>query len=267
VRRNPMKERWREGGVARGVSMMIPSPQMVEIVAHAGFDWVLLDCEHGTLSPESVELMVMAAEATGITALGRPRNASPEGILEVLERGVMGVQVPHIRTAAAAREVVDAAKYHPQGNRSLAARTRPAGYGLSTLPTQFTEEANRETLICVQVEDAEGLESLDEILEVPGIDVVFLGPSDLSQSLGFPGRTDHPELRGAMRDAFERIVSSGKVAGSAGDASAWHACLESGATYLYTHVPTLIAGGSTPFLSRAPAEHLRARITRTESVR
>jgi 4-hydroxy-2-oxoheptanedioate aldolase len=262
-----MKERWREGGVARGVSMMIPSPQMVEIVAHAGFDWVLLDCEHGTLSPESVELMVMAAEATGITALGRPRNPGPEGILEVLERGVMGVQVPHIRTATAAREVVDAVKYHPEGNRSLAARTRPASYGLSTLPERYTEEANRQILVCVQVEDTEGMENLDEILQVPGVDVVFLGPSDLSQSLGFPGQTDHPDLRRAMRDAFERIVSSGKVAGSAGDGVAWETYLDAGATYLYTHVPTLIAGGSIPFLSRAPAEQPPARITRTEAVR
>ena len=87
------------------------------MVGAAGFDWVLLNCEHGTLTLESVELMAMAAEACGIIAIARPVTRSPEHILQVLDRGVMGVQVPHVNTTEDAREVIAAVKYHPSGRR------------------------------------------------------------------------------------------------------------------------------------------------------
>ena len=105
MKQNRMKEKLRAGEAAYGVSVMIPSPQIVEMVGAAGFDWVLLDCEHGTPTLESVEQMVMAAEACGITAIARPVTRSPEHILQVLDRGVMGVQVPHVNTAEEARQV------------------------------------------------------------------------------------------------------------------------------------------------------------------
>ena len=108
-----MKEKLRAGEPVFGVSVMIPSPQIVEMIGAAGFDWVLLDCEHGTLTLESVELMAMAAEACGITAIARPMTRSAEHILQMLDRGVMGVQVPHVNTAEDAREVIAAVKYHP----------------------------------------------------------------------------------------------------------------------------------------------------------
>src|SRR5215510_5165959 len=125
---NRMKAKLKAGEPAFGVSVMIPSPQIVEMVGAAGFDWVLLDCEHGTLTLESVELMAMAAEAAGITAIARPMTSSPEHILQVLDRGVMGVQVPHVITAEDARRVISAVKYHPLGSRGLAAGTRAANY-------------------------------------------------------------------------------------------------------------------------------------------
>ena len=124
MKKNRMKEKLRRGEAVFGVSVMIPSPQIVEMIAAAGFDWVLLDCEHGTLTLESVELMAMAAEASGITAIARPVSRAPEHILQVLDRGVMGVQVPHVNTGADARRVLEAVKYHPLGSRSLAAGTR-----------------------------------------------------------------------------------------------------------------------------------------------
>src|SRR5690606_15800444 len=121
------------------------------------------------------------------------------------ERGVRGVQVPHVSSAAQAREVVEAVRFHPQGRRGLAARTRPAGYGIGVSLDEYVREANRDTLICIQIEDLEGLRNLDELLSVDGVDVFFLGPSDLSQSLGHPGEVDHPEVRDAMDEAFARI--------------------------------------------------------------
>jgi 2-keto-3-deoxy-L-rhamnonate aldolase RhmA len=246
---NRMKEKLLSGRPALGVSVMFPSPQIVEMVGRLGFDWVLLDCEHGSLSPESVELMAMAAQAAGITPIARPTVNSPEAILRVMDRGVLGVQVPHVNTASDARHAVEAVKFHPLGSRGLAAGTRPAGYGFGLAAADYIQEANRETLVCVQLEEAEALQNLHEILRVEGVDVFFLGPSDLSQSMGYPGRSDAPEVQAAMDKAFAAIVAARKVPGSTGNIQAIRRHLQHGVRYLYTHVPTLLANGSKDFLS------------------
>lgn len=246
------------GEPARGVSLMIPSPQMVEMIGLLGFDWVLLDCEHGTMTPETVELMTIAAEAAGITPVARPRSGAPEAILEVLERGVAGVQIPHVTTGDQARSVVDAVKYHPQGSRSLAARTRPAGYGLQMTLEEYARTANDETLICVQLENRAALANVAEILEVDGVDAVFLGPSDLSQSFGHPGQTEHPTVAAEMERAFATIVKHGKTAGSAGAARRWPYYQSHGVTYLYTHLPAILEAGSQPYLTTERAADVRA---------
>jgi 4-hydroxy-2-oxoheptanedioate aldolase len=248
MRENRIKTQLQQGQPVFGVSIMIPSPQVVEMVARLGFDWVLLDCEHGTVSTESLEVMTMAAEAAGITPIGRPRSADPAAILEVLERGVQGVQVPHVRSAAEAREVVQAVRYHPAGQRGLAARTRPAGYGIGITLDEYARQANEQLLVCVQVEDADALEQLGAILEVDGVDVVFIGPSDLSQSLGRPGRTGDPVVRQAMRSAFRAVTRRGLAAGSAGDAASCREYRRHGVAYLYTHLPALLAAGAGSFM-------------------
>ena len=139
---NKMKALLRAGKPALGCSIMIPSPQMVEMAAHAGFDWVLIDMEHGTIGLETAELMIMAAEARGITPIVRPRNnASPE-ITSVMDRGAAGVQVPHINTAADARRALAAVKFGAGDNRGLAAGTRPDSYGLAKSMPDFVRDAN-----------------------------------------------------------------------------------------------------------------------------
>jgi len=247
--KNRLKEKLLSGQPAFGVSVMFPSPQVVEMVGRLGFDWVLIDCEHGSISPESVELMAMAAELAGVTPIARPWSNSPEAILRLMDRGVMGVQVPHVNTAADARRAVESVKFHPRGTRGLAAGTRPAHYGFGVSAADYVEEANRETLVCIQLEEAEALGNLGEILQVEGVDVFFIGPSDLSQSLGYPGRSDAPEVREAMDRAFAAIVAAGKVPGSAGNLQAIRGYQRKGVRYLYTHLPTLLANGSREFLA------------------
>jgi 4-hydroxy-2-oxoheptanedioate aldolase len=251
VRENRLKASLAQGATAVGVSVMFPSPQIVEMLARLGFAWVLFDCEHGTFSPESLEIMTMAAEGAGITAIARPRNASPDAIQEVLERGVLGVQVPHVDTAAEARAVVDAVRYHPLGRRGLAARTRPAGYGIGLTLDEYARRANEQLLICVQLEGTEALSRIEEITAVDEIDVFFVGPADLSQSMGYPGQADHPAVRAAMSRAFSTITARGKVAGTAGSAESLREHRRSGAAYLYTHLPAILAAGSQAFLAVA----------------
>jgi 4-hydroxy-2-oxoheptanedioate aldolase len=172
-----------------------------------------------------------------------------------MERGVSGVQVPHVYTAADARQAVEAVKFHPLGKRSLAARTRPAHYGLNLSRAAYVELANRESLVCVQLEEEEALGNLDEILAVEGIDVFFVGPSDLSQSMGFPGRPDIAEVQAAIDGVFAATVAAGKIPGSAGSAQAIVRYLEMGVLYVYTHMPTLLASASVEFLRTLRASH------------
>ena len=116
---NRMKDKIARGEAAFGVSLMFPSPQLVEMIGHAGFDWVLLDCEHGSIGPGDLELMAMAADAVGITPIARPRSNASAEIQAVMDRGVMGVQVPHVITKADAERAVAAVKFGPQGARGL----------------------------------------------------------------------------------------------------------------------------------------------------
>jgi 4-hydroxy-2-oxoheptanedioate aldolase len=246
-----MKEKLKAGEPVFGVSVMIPSPQIVEMAGAAGFDWVLLDCEHGTLTLESVELMAMAAEACGITAIARPVTRSAEHILQVLDRGVMGVQVPHVNTAAEAREVLAAVKYHPAGRRGLAAGTRAAVYDSHGTLADYVKAANEATLIAIQLEDEPAIHNIDELLAVDDIDVFFIGPSDLSQSMGYPGNPKAPAVASAIESSFRKIVAAGRTPGTPATAENVREVVDKGVRYIYTHLPRLLASSAKSYLKNA----------------
>lgn len=248
---NRMKAKLAAGEPAFGVSMMFPSPQLVEMLGAFGVDWVLLDCEHGSLSPESVELMAIAAKAAGVTPIARPATRSAEHIAQVLDRGVLGVQVPHVLTAEDARAAVHAVKYHPLGRRGLAAGTRSANYDAHGSMADYVREANEATLIAVQIEDREALPNLGAILEVEGIDVFFIGPSDLSQSMGHPGNPKAPAVRQAIDDCLVRIRAAGKTPGMPSGVDNVAEVLGKGVRYVYTHVPRLLAAATRTYLTQA----------------
>jgi len=246
-----MKAKLEAGEPVFGASVMIPSPQIVEMLGAFGFDWVLLDCEHGTLTLESVELMAMAAEASGMTAIARPATRGADHILQVLDRGVMGVQVPHVNTAADAREVVQAVKYHPLGRRGLAAGTRAALYDAGGTMADYVRAANDATLIAIQLEEREAIENLDELLRVDGIDVFFIGPSDLSQSMGHPGNPKAAPVAAAINRSFERIVAAGRIPGTPATVDNVRDVLGKGVLYIYNHVPRLLGAGAKAYLEKA----------------
>jgi 4-hydroxy-2-oxoheptanedioate aldolase len=251
MRPNAMKARLKAGEPALGMSVMIPSPQMVEMAAGAGFDWVLIDCEHGTITRESAELMIMAAEASSITPIVRPRTKAHQDIVELMDCGAAGVQVPHVITADDARAAVAAVKFHPAGNRSLAAGTRASGYGYKGSMADFTQNANKETLIAVQIEDEAALANVDEILKIGGIDVFFIGPSDLSASMGHPGNPKAEPVAKAIDDTLKKIVAVGKTPGMPATTANLAATIGKGVRYIYTHAPTLLGAASAEFLKAA----------------
>jgi 4-hydroxy-2-oxoheptanedioate aldolase len=246
-----IKDKIHRGEVALGVSLMFPSPQLVEMLAYAGFDWVLIDCEHGSIGPADVEVMAMAADAAGIAAIARPRSNAAADIQSVLDRGVSGVQIPHINTRAEAERAVAAVKFGPGAGRGLAAGTRPDRWGLGARMPDFAAQANAQSLVCVQIEDQEAVANIDEILKVDDIDVFFIGPSDLSQSMGYPGAPHAPPVAQAIERTLAAIRDAGKAPGMPATAEALEKVVSSGCRYIYNHLPRILGAGAKAFLAKA----------------
>jgi 2-keto-3-deoxy-L-rhamnonate aldolase RhmA len=210
---------------------------------------VLLDCEHGSLSLADVEVMAMAADAVGITPIARPRSNAAADIQSVMDRGVSGVQVPHINSAEDARRAVSAVKFGPGAARGLAAGTRPDHWGLGRKMPDFTAAANEQSLVCVQLEHEAAIRNTDEILQVEGVDVFFIGPSDLSQSMGHPGNPGAPAVAKAITATRGKITAAGKISGMPATADTVAALVRDGVRYIYTHLPRLVGAGAAAFLN------------------
>jgi len=212
------------GRLSLGPFLKLADPAVVEAFALAGFDHVVIDREHGPLSVESVQNLVRAAELRGIVPFVRvPRN-DPSEILRVLDVGAVGVHVPHVSTAADARRAAAACRFHPEGDRGVCRFVRAAGYSSIPAPRHFAA-ANQRTIVVLHLEGTAGLANLDQILSVPGADVVFLGPYDLSQACGVPGEVHHPRVLDLMRAAVQQARAAGVVVGtfveSPADAHTW----------------------------------------------
>jgi len=249
--KNAMKEKISRGETAFGVSLMFPSPQLVEMIAYAGFDWVLIDCEHGSIGLADVEVMAMAADASGITPIARPRSNESANIQAVMDRGVKGVQVPHVNTRSDAERIVKAVKFGAGAYRGLAAGTRPDRWGLGPKMTDFVVEANDTSLVCAQIEHQDAVSNIDEIVAVDGIDVFFIGPSDLSQSMGYPGDPKAPPVAEAIGATLRRIRDAGRTPGMPAAKSNVSDIVGAGCLYIYTHLPRLLGDGAETYLNAA----------------
>ena len=187
-------------GYVIGPFMKTCDPAFVEAAGYAGMDFVILDMEHGPASVESLQNHIRAAQVAGVLPV--VRVGSYGDISRVLDIGAGGVQVPQVSSAKEAEAVVREAKYFPQGERGVCRFVRAARY--SALEKQEYFRRANQALVIIQLEGQKALENLDEIMEVPGIDILFIGPYDLSQSLGVPGQTTHPAVVEQMQEIVER---------------------------------------------------------------
>lgn len=185
-----------------GPFVKLASPAIVEIAGLAGFDFVIIDTEHGPNSIETAQNLVRAAEIRAITPVIRVTENNPGLILRALDIGAQGVQVPQISNKTEALRAVEAAKFFPDGARGVCRFVRAADYSCAD-QYEYFKKSNRQTLIIVHIEGTEGINNLSEILTVKGLDIVFLGPYDLSQSCGVPGQVNHPKVTKKMREAVE----------------------------------------------------------------
>lgn len=246
---NKTKARLLAGESVYGVVVRFPAPALVEMFGHLGFDFVMIDREHGSLSLEGAEELIRAADATGITPIVRVPHAHPKEISCTLDIGALGVQVPEITSKADAEALVRAAKYWPIGARGMA-MARAGDYGMTLDQMEFVRRANDETMIVAHVESLEAIANLPQMLTVGGIDVFFIGPADLSQSMGYPGQLSHPAVLAKIDETVAVIRAARRIAGIyASQAETLVMYRELGVRYLMTSADNLIRRVGREFMT------------------
>jgi 4-hydroxy-2-oxoheptanedioate aldolase len=222
MRKNTMFEKLRQHRCVIGPNLQIDSPWLVEIIGQAGFDFVMLDAEHGA-AMHSLPMLIIAADAAGITPIVRVPTHERGFLLPPLEMGAGGLQVTMVNNADEARALVQETKFAPVGQRGISNVSRAAKFG--ALPIEvWVEIANRETMLIAQLETRQALDNAVEIAHVPGIDMIFIGPGDLAQSMNMIGKTDRSEMIDAIKKtvrAVRGIVPVGTTAFSTEEARLW----------------------------------------------
>ena len=209
MKENRVKRVMREGGLAIVSHVGFADPAVVEIIAAAGFDGAFIDMEHSVFDMQTVGEMIRVADLCGVTPIVRVPENNPKTILRLLDAGAQGIQVPHVEGAEGARRAVAAVRYPPEGERGGAGSTRAAGYG-ATPWTEHMKTSNEEILLIIMTEDKRGLDELEDIAAIDGVDVISLGPTDISTALGMTDPND-PRLRRTFVDLAARINAVGKA--------------------------------------------------------
>ena len=213
---NPFKAALQSGQPQIGIWSTLTSPLVAELLAGSGYDWILLDTEH---APNDVPLMVphLQAVAAATTAAGkrthpviRPAWNDHVLIKRYLDIGAQTLLIPFVQNQEEAQAAVNAIRYAPHGVRGLGGSVRASNFGRDA---HYIRDAEKELCLLVQVETKEALAQIEAIAAVDGVDGIFIGPSDLSASMGHPGQPNHPEVRAAIDDAIRRIRATGKAPG------------------------------------------------------
>ena len=207
-----IRERLSLGECIYGPFMKTGDPMFVEAAGNAGFDFVILDMEHGPVSLESQQNNMRAAALTNVLPIIRVKDMAENTIGSVLDAGACGVQVPQVKNAVEAKSVVRSARFYPYGMRGLCRFVRAAQYS-STDKYEYVN-SSKDLLVIIQLEGIDAIKNIDEILEIEGVDIIFIGPYDLSQSLGLPGRVDHPKVIEEIKKIVEKAKAKNKVIGT-----------------------------------------------------
>jgi 4-hydroxy-2-oxoheptanedioate aldolase len=246
---NRVKAKLAAGEAAFGCFVRTPEPSLIEYVAMLGWDFLVFDAEHGTLQPRDVEDLCRAVEPRGTTPIVRVTTNDAPTILRFLDTGAHGLHVPWVNSAAEVERAVQSVKYTPRGIRGLAG-SRASEWGINEPIGEYVKRANRETLVVIHIETQDAVDAIDEYIAIDGVDVLFLGPTDLSQSLGHPGDLRHPDVLRAMERVADAVVGSGKTLGIyAGTVDMTKEWLDRGARYFTTSLE--------PFLRDGMRAHLR----------
>lgn len=249
-----LRERLRGGPVVLGTWVNTPSPELVETLGDLGFDCVLLDLEHGEYDSGALPGLLRATRAAGCAGVVRCSHVAAHEIGAALDAGADGVLAPGVSSASEAAAVVAAARYPPVGSRGAAPMTRAAGYGTTPF-VDYRRGVEATVVVGVQVEGPDGIAALDAILATAHLDLVFIGPFDLSQHLGVPGDTGHPDVVAAMSDIVRRAGTAGIATGTwAPTAAAARPWLDAGVGLVTVSSSTsLFTGAATALLAELRA--------------
>lgn len=247
---NAFKAALARGDTLYGLWLALADAYSAEVCAAAGFDWLLIDGEHAPNDLRSTLSSLQALSAYPVTPLVRPPVGDAVGIKQLLDIGARNLLIPMVETPDQARELVAATRYPPRGVRGVgAALARASGFGRDAA---YLSHADEGVCLLLQIESVAGLEALDEIAAVDGVDGVFIGPADLAASFGRLGHPGHPDVQGAIRDAATRIRAAGRAAGilSTDEAQA-RVYLEWGYTFVAVGTDvTLLARATTALAAR-----------------
>ena len=199
------------GETVFGLFLDLSSPASAELCGRAGYDWLLVDLEHGAGTEADLPAMLMAIESTGAAAMVRPQSGERLRIGRALDLGATGIMVPRLESADEAREAVTFLRYPPAGVRGVALRTR--GAGLGTVAHADVGQISDRIVGIVQIESAGALREADAIAATDGVDVLFVGPADLTHSLGVPGEFGHKTYLAALDSVIAACNAHGKSAG------------------------------------------------------
>ena len=208
---NPLKEKLRRNEPNFGGWIQIPHPSVAEIMCETGFDWVTFDAEHGSMGIETVQAMMQAMRNSSAVPLVRLPMNDPVWIRDVMDAGAMGVIVPLVNTAQEAADAVKYVKYPPAGIRGIGI-ARAHHYGPAF--KDYVDQANDITIVIAQIEHIKGVENIEAILDTEGIDGIFVGPYDLTGSMGLLGQLDHPKVVEALDDVVAMARKKNKPAGT-----------------------------------------------------
>jgi 4-hydroxy-2-oxoheptanedioate aldolase len=192
-----------------GTLLTVMNPELVEMLGIAGLDFIIVEGEHAPWDESQILNIVRASELVGVTPTIRLSNLEPDRICRLLDMGVQGIHCSHVGSREEAEELVRVVKLYPLGERGFGRFARANFYGVLE-EDEAVRAANVESLVVVQIEDRNGIEHIQEILDVPGIDVISVGPSDLSQSYGLPGQYEHPTVKQAL-ETFHRAAFASKL--------------------------------------------------------
>ena len=212
--KNPFKARLKAGKPALGLMLTLPSAQLAQVVARAGFDWLMIDREHGPIDIGACQAMIAATQGTEAAPIVRIREIDPELAKPVLDAGAFGVIFPMVKTVEEAKLAVASLRYPPVGVRGIGPIMASVRWGLTA--AEYLKVANEELATVILIEHVDAVRNIRKILAVKGIDVAQIAPFDLSASLGRPGELEHREVKKAIATAEAAILKSGVALGGLG---------------------------------------------------
>ena len=243
LRQNRVKHKLQRGEVVTSLSGP-HSADVIDFLGQFDFDAIWIEGEHGPNDFGDIPDLTRACDLWGKTSIVRVNVNAPGVIYRTFDVGAQGLVIPHVNTEEEARAVVDAAKFSPIGSRGMF--TSRQGYGVPN----YVNRANDETILVVLIEDIGAVNNLDDILKVDEIDVFFVAPGDLAQTMGHLGQFKHPEVLDAVDRSIEKIIGAGRVAGALVDDGTVEAYVKKGVRFVQTGWQAWVAAGATAYLKK-----------------